>query len=145
MSRFRCIFARRRAAFLGKERTAADQLGMTLIEIMVVIAIIGMLVGTVAVVAVSRMKKARIVNTKQIITTVKNALQEYSLDHPDPCPKDLKVLYEERLINKEPKDAWGRELIFICPGEHDKDSADISSGGEDRKDGTEDDINSWEI
>ncbi|MCC6750797.1 MAG: type II secretion system protein GspG [Deltaproteobacteria bacterium] len=117
---------------------------MTLIEIMVVVAIIGLLMGTVGVVAYNRYKKAQVTNTKQIIVNVKNALQQYSLDTNQPCPKELKDLKSSKIINKDAKDAWGEELTYKCPGEHDTDSADVSSKGPDRKEGTEDDINSWE-
>jgi general secretion pathway protein G len=137
---------RRQLADQGRaDRAPAPESGMTLIEIMVVVAIIGLLIGTVSVVAFQRFKKAQVTNTKQIISTVKNALQEYAMDSKEACPKDLKVLFEKKLINKDPKDAWGQELKMVCPGEHDKDSADITSKGPDKKEGTEDDINSWEI
>jgi general secretion pathway protein G len=121
------------------------QLGMTLIEIMVVVAIIGLLMGTVGVVAYGRWQKARVTNAKQIVNNVKQALVHYAMDNKDPCPKDLKELHSQKLIDKEPKDPWGEELIYKCPGEHDSDSADVVSKGPDRKEGTEDDIKSWEL
>ena len=141
-------FLRRTLAAL-KQRSAArhtnNQVGMTLIEIMVVVAIIGLLMGTGGVVAYGRWQKARITNAKQVVNNLKQALQHYAMDNKDPCPKDLKELYTQKLINKEPKDPWGEDLIYKCPGEHDTDSADITSKGPDRKEGTEDDIKSWEL
>jgi len=122
-----------------------DELGMTLIEIMVVVAIIGLLMGTVGVVAFQRFQKAKLTNAKQIVTNVKQALVHYAMDNQDPCPTELKELKEQKLIDKDPKDPWGKELIYKCPGEHDTESADVSSMGPDRKEGTEDDIHSWEL
>ncbi len=121
------------------------QLGMTLIEIMVVVAIISLLMGTVGVVAYNRFQKAKLSNAKQIVNNIKQALVHYAMDSKDPCPKDLKELYTQKLINKEPKDPWGEDMIFKCPGEHDTESADITSKGPDRKEGTPDDINSWDL
>ncbi len=128
-----------------KARQERDELGMTLIEIMVVVAIIGLLMGTVGVVAFQRFQKAKLTNAKQIVTNVKQALVHYAMDNQEPCPRELKELKEQKLINKDPKDPWGKELLYKCPGEHDTESADVSSMGPDRKEGTEDDIHSWEI
>ena len=122
-----------------------DELGMTLIEIMVVVAIIGLLMGTVGVVAFQRFQKAKLTNARQIVTNVKQALVHYAMDNQDPCPRELKELKDQKLIDRDPKDPWGKELIYKCPGEHDTESADVSSMGPDRKEGTEDDIHSWEI
>jgi general secretion pathway protein G len=143
---------RRSAAFHIKgeraEGAASDrfnQAGMTLIEIMVVVAIIGLLMGTVGVVAYGRWQKARVTNAKQVVNNMKQALVHYAMDNKDPCPKDLKELRTQKLIDKDPKDPWGEDLIYKCPGEHDTDSADITSKGPDRKEGTDDDIKSWEL
>jgi len=138
------------AAELGRRRKRGPaplpgELGMTLIEIMVVVAIIGLLMGTVGVVAYNRYKKAKLTNAKMIINNVRDALVHYAMEHKDPCPADLDELHKEKYINKDPKDPWGEPLIFKCPGEHDTEGADIVSKGPDRKEGTEDDITSWGI
>lgn len=134
-SRFRCMI---------RTLDAHDELGMTLIEIMVVVAIISLIMGSVGVVAYQKFKKASLANTKQIIVTVKNALTEYAMDTTDPCPKDLNELKEKKYLNKDPVDAWGQPLMYKCPGDHDKDTADVSSKGPDKQEGTDDDITSWE-
>ena len=82
---------------------------------------------------------------KQIVNNMKQALVHFAMDNKEPCPKDLKELRTQKLIDKDPKDPWGEELIYRCPGEHDTDSADVTSKGPDRKEGTEDDIKSWEL
>lgn len=133
-------------SFLRRRSNVAEtQAGMTLIEIMVVVSIIGLMMGTVGVMAYGRYKKAQVTNAKQIINNIKQALVHYAMDNKDPCPKDLNELYTQKLIDKEPKDPWGQELIFKCPGEHDTESADISSNGPDRKEGTADDLHSWDL
>jgi len=84
-------------------------------------------------------------SAKQIVYNIKQALVHYAMDSKERCPKDLKELYTLQLIRKEPKDPWRENLIYKCPGEHDKNSADVSSKGPDRKADTADDIHSWEL
>jgi len=121
------------------------EMGMTLIEIMVVVAIIGLLMGTVGVVAYNRFQKAKLTNAKMIVKNMQEAIVHYFMDNQDKCPTDLKTLYTQKYINKEPKDPWGEALMFKCPGEQDTQGADIISKGPDRKEGTDDDIKSWEL
>ena len=142
MSRFNEAVAALRRRHSG---AAQSQRGMTLIEIMVVVAIIGLLMGTVGVVAYNRFQKAKLTNAKMIVKNMQDALVHYAMDNRDPCPTDLHELYKQKYINKEPADPWGEALIFKCPGENDTEAADISSKGPDRKEGTEDDIKSWEM
>ena len=121
------------------------QRGMTLIEIMVVVAIIGMLMGTVGVYAFGRFEKAKITDTKMVIKNVEAALVHYQTENTDSCPKGISDLVAQKIMPKEPLDAWGQSLIFKCPGEHNPDGADIISKGKDKQEGTADDIKSWEL
>jgi general secretion pathway protein G len=121
------------------------QRGMTLIEIMVVVAIIGMLMGTVGVYAFGRFEKAKITDTKMVIKSIENAVVHFQTENTDSCPKGIADLVTQKIMPKEPLDAWGQPLIFKCPGEHNPDGADIISKGKDKAEGTADDIKSWEI
>jgi general secretion pathway protein G len=118
--------------------------GMTLVEIMVVVAIIGMIMGAVAVGAMSQLEKAKVKNTKMIIHNVQEALVHYATDNTDSCPKGLGELVSQKYLNKDPKDDWGQPLMYVCPSTHGGDSADVWSKGKDKQDGTADDIRSWE-
>ena len=121
-----------------------NDVGMTLIEIMVVVAIIGLLMGTVGVVAYQRYQKAKLTNARQIIANVQQALGHFRLETNEDCPSDVNELYSKKFLSKKPKDPWGQTLIFKCPGENDSEGADVSSKGPDKQEGTEDDITSWE-
>jgi len=117
---------------------------MTLIEIMIVVAIMGMLIGTVGVYAIGRLEKAKITDTKIVIKSIAQALVHFQTDNTDSCPKTLQDLVVQKYLTKAPKDAWGQDLLYKCPGDHDKDGADIVSKGKDKQEGTADDIKSWE-
>ncbi len=43
-----------------------------------------------------------------------------------------------------PHDAWREEFIYVYPSTHGMDY-DLSSKGPDRQEGTEDDINNWDM
>lgn len=136
------------AALKRRDRRGPDltraQLGMTLIEIMVVVAIIGLMMGTVGVVAYRRYQKAKLTNAKQIIANVQQALGHYRLESNEDCPPDLEELHSKKYLTKSPRDPWGEDLVFKCPGEHDTEGSDIFSKGPDKQEGTEDDITSWD-
>lgn len=119
--------------------------GMTLVEIMVVVAIIGMIMGAVAVGAMAQLSRAKVKNTKIIIHTVQEALIHYATDNTDNCPKSLDDLVTQKYLTKKPVDEWGQPLMFTCPGQHNTDGADIVSKGPDKQEGTADDIKSWEM
>jgi general secretion pathway protein G len=44
-----------------------------------------------------------------------------------------------------PKDPWGHDYIYECPGRHNTNSFDLICVGPDGKRGTEDDITNWQI
>lgn len=133
----RAALARRR-----RKRGASD--GFTLIEIMVVVMIIGLIVGSVGFVAFNKFKKAQVKNAQAIVKTVEGAIEMYMMDHNGECPKDLSELRSQRILTKEPKDPWNEMIVFRCPGEKNSDGADVLSKGPDKKEGTEDDLKNWD-
>lgn len=115
--------------------------GMTLLEIMVVIAIIGIVATAVSVGVVGYLNKARVNATKSQIGTVANAVQMYALDGD--YPSSLSVLTEGAgapLKPKQLKDPWGQDLLYAYPSQDANLEFDLCSKGPDRREGTEDDI-----
>ena len=116
--------------------------GLTLIEIMVVVAIIGLVMGGVGVVAFQRFKKAQVETSKTEIRSLKAAIQHWSVDNPgEGCPKALLELYSQKYISKAPRDPWNQDFVYNCPGTG-EDGFDIVSKGPDKQPNTEDDIKS---
>lgn len=75
------------------------------------------------------------------------AFGEWSQAHPDDlCPSKLEDL-SQYMDTKDTKDPWGNSYKMFCgqnlpPGA--KGSMAVKSAGEDGREGTSDDINSWE-
>ena len=119
------------------------QHGFNLIEIMVVLTIISMLMGAVGFGAFAMLEKARKKETRNIMHSIENALVQWQTESTDSCPPSLNEMVTKKILNKDPKDGWGRPFQFKCPGEHNNE-IDLVSLGKDGKEGTADDIKSWE-
>ena len=129
-------------------RIRRRNLGMTLLEIMIVLAILALVMGLVVGPRVMRMfgeSKGDIARA----TVKKYAFEAYpswSAAHPDKsCPDKLEDL-NEYMNNKDIKDPWGGQYKMLC-GQNLPAGAKgmaVQSPGEDGKEGTSDDIKSWE-
>jgi prepilin-type N-terminal cleavage/methylation domain-containing protein len=126
---------------------ARAQTGMTLIEILIVLGIIALVMGfLVGPQVIKKLKEARIEAAYNMTQNIENAYGMWSKDH-DGCPTvdDLKENMGKRK-NDNVKDPWGHEYILKC-GENAPEECDgfcVVSSGPDGKEGTGDDIKSWE-
>ena len=125
-----------------------DDAGFTLIEIMVVIAIIGILATLIVPRIMGRPDEARATAAKHDIGTISQALKLYRLDigrYPtseqglnalvvkpsaDPIPQNWKA---GGYLDSLPKDPWGHPYQYANPGT--KGEIDIYSYGADNKPG----------
>lgn len=114
--------------------------GMTLIEILVVLAIIGLIMGGVAIMAFQAFDDAKQKSAVNDIATLSQSVEMYRLQKGK-CPKSSQDIKAAGILKKVVKDPWGGDYVIKCPGEN--GSVDISSAGKDGEMGTEDDINSW--
>ncbi len=134
------------AARRRRSRPAEAELGMTLIEIMVVLAIIVLVMGGVSLGVFKYWKSSQVNVAKKEIMVIQNALTAFAIHHRNKtCPEELDTLYKEGHITKKPKDPWGQPFTYKCPGDNDTEGADICSSGPDRKSGSEDDICSYDM
>lgn len=135
-------------------RTAGRK-AFTFLELMLVVAILGILVAIAAPRLVGKAKKAKMKATKVTMGGVTTALNLYEQDHGDfptteqglqalvTRPSDVDEQTWEKRMDRMPLDAWGKEFQYTFPSEHGEDF-DLVSGGPDGRIGTEDDITNYE-
>lgn len=119
-------------------RIRATRAGFTLLELMVVVVILGILLGVVAYSVKGKDDKAKVVAARLSIKGVENAIEMYKLDvgkYPDKVedllvqPSDAKNWSGPYLKDvRMPKDPWGKELLYVKPGEGGRDYDVLSLG-----------------
>ena len=121
------------------------ELGMTLLEIMIVLAIIAAVMGLLVGPKVMAMfSDSKVGTTKIMLGQITDARNTWSLTSDDECPGSLADLAKYR-NTKKTKDSWGQEITMVC-GESAPEGVafGVISNGPDKKQGTSDDIKSWE-
>ncbi len=134
--------------------------GFTLIEIMVVVVIIGLLSALVGPRLMGQSDEAKRKTTQTQIAQLEQVLGLYYLDNgfypttsqglealvtkPSMPPEPLNYA-SGGYMKKTPKDAWGRDFVYVCPGDHgDYDIISYGADGQENGDGAAADITNWE-
>lgn len=126
-----------------RRRARVADAGMTLIEIMIVLAIIGMVMGGVGFGAFNYYRKSQVKTARIAANKVAQATQQFMIDNNNNCPTALDdVIAQKFLQAKDKKDPWNRDYLMRCPGQQNTDGVDIVSLGPDGQEGTADDIKS---
>jgi general secretion pathway protein G len=123
---------------MSKRAQQQKQRGMTLIEIMVVVAILGMIASVVAVAVVGRLGEAKREAASLDIKGFEDGLLLYKMKHGHfPSTSDgLAVLYQEGYLKGAIKlDPWGHDYTYVYPGQKHTDGYDITSYGADGQPG----------
>jgi general secretion pathway protein G len=128
--------------------------GFTLIELLLVLVILGVLAGIVVPRFGGQTKRARETAAQTQISSFKTALNAYEVDmgaYPKgkeglselvSAPRNAKN-WRGPYMETLPKDPWGNDYIYECPGKHNPNSFDLMSMGEDGRVGGDDDITNW--
>ena len=142
-----------------KIRFSAHDAGFTLIEIMVVIAIIGILATMIIPRIMGRPDEARATAAKHDVGTLVQSLKIYRLDigrYPT-SEQGLTALVEKPSANRVPqnwkaggyldslpKDPWGNPYQYLAPGVHGEvDLFSYGADGQPGGTGNDADIGSW--
>ncbi len=124
-------------------RRATPPRGMTLIEILVVLVILGLIATAVAVNVVGQAEKARVDRAKTDVQRIASdgvdAFKVMRGRYPT-TEEGLKLLIDEKFLkanSKEGKllDPWQREYIYLYPGQVHADAFDVKSYGADGQPG----------
>ncbi len=141
----------RRRHNLSRRVAAARQgeRGMTLLEIMIVIAILGMLAGVIVVAVMNQLDNAKIKATQLKIGNVKSAVNTFyaTVGQYPTQSEGFRILLNppdglKPMLEGEPKDEWGNALMYFNPPKQGNAPFEIRSKGADGQEGTDDDLSS---
>lgn len=143
------------------QRRRLHRAAFTLVEVIIVLAIVLLLSGLVGVAVMKRRGEAQSDTAKVELNTIRNAMQLFYLDF-DRYPTDeegVAVLWDRARLDPEeepqrwrgyltrpiPTDRWGSPWGYRQMSEMgDEQEYDLWSYGPDRQDGTDDDIHAFE-
>jgi len=135
--------------------------GFTLLEILVVIIVLGLLAGLVGPRIIGRVSEAKSATASTQLELLGVALDNYRLDNgyyptteqglaalrerprAEPEPRNWRGPYLRRDV---PLDPWDRPYVYESPGEHNPDSFDLFSYGQDGQpggEGEDEDVTNW--
>ena len=125
-------------------RRAAER-GMTLIEILVVMVILGLIATAVAVNVVGRASQARVDRAKTDVQRIaSDGIEAFKVMRGrfPTTEEGLKLLLDEKFLKPNAPDGklndpWGKEYIYLYPGQAHPDGFDVKSYGADGQPGGE--------
>ncbi|HEY2951775.1 MAG TPA: type II secretion system major pseudopilin GspG [Verrucomicrobiae bacterium] len=140
---------------IAPRTTRRPQRAFTLIELLLVLVILGVLAAIVVPKFSGRTEQARVTAAITQISSFSTALNAFEVDNGG-FPKGRNGLadlvqqprdaqnWHGPYLESIPKDPWGSEYIYECPGKHNPSSYDIMSMGPDLRVGGDDDITNWQ-
>jgi len=128
-----------------QKHTQIKQSGMSLIEIMVVLVIIGIVSTIVGVQVLKKLEEAKISTTRTQIKNIGDALDLYKISkHRYPSTSEgLQALKASGDLKEIPKDPWDHDYVYLSPGTRSQDGYDLMSYGPDGAEGGGDDISNF--
>ena len=115
----------------------------TLLEMMLVVAIMGILMSVAVWNIVGQSEKARATGTQATMRTIQSALDAYKADKGS-FPPNLETLVTSKMLKDRMKDAWKHDIEYRTPGVNGRDYS-LVSPGPDGQGGTDDDIDIWRV
>jgi len=137
----------------GMERPV--RAAFTLIELLLVLVILGILAAIVVPKFSGRTEQARMTAAQSQVSTFGTALDSFEVDvgyYPKGRnglndlvvqPRDAQSWRGPYMKNEIPKDPWGNDYVYECPGKNNPSSYDLISMGPDGRAGSEDDVTNF--
>ncbi|RYZ36484.1 MAG: type II secretion system protein GspG [Myxococcaceae bacterium] len=102
----------------AKKQQRRRNRGMTLIEIMVVITILGLIAAAVGVAVIPKLEEAKQDTARLDIRNIQSAMKLYYTkkgNYPDTAT-GLKALVDTQNLERMPTDPWGKEYVYMNEG-----------------------------
>jgi general secretion pathway protein G len=116
----------------------AAQRGVTLVEVLIVVAIMSLIATTVVVAVIPKFTKAQEDTALNSAREIRNAVVRWrSTRGGDQCPSVTQLVTDKEIDTaSKVDDPWGSAFKIECTDEE----VTVSSPGRDKKDGTQDDL-----
>lgn len=112
--------------------------GVTLFEVLIVVAILAMVAGGVAVFALPRFQDSQKKTAEAGARTIRMAVQQWqAANNETSCPTISQLIQDKQLdTGQNTNDPWGNAYSLSCTD----DEVTVTSNGPDKKKGSKDDI-----
>ncbi len=130
-----------------RRRPRKGQRGLTLIEILVVVTILGIIASIVGIQVANQLEEAKVDTARIQMADVAKALDLFKVKF-NKYPQSLGELVtppegKKPILERVPKDPWDNDYIYINPGQHNPSKFDLQSKGPDEQADSEDDVTNW--
>ena len=112
--------------------------GVTLFEVLIVVAILAMIAGGVAFFALPRFREAQAKTAVSSAQIIRKAAELWQANNNETSCPTVSQLVQEKLLDpgQNTSDPWGQSFTLSCTDE----DVTVSSNGPDKKKGTKDDV-----
>ena len=112
--------------------------GVTLFEVLIVVAILAMIAGGVAFFALPRFREAQQKTAVSSAQIIRKAAELWQANNNETSCPTVSQLVQEKLLDpgQNTSDPWGQSYTLTCTDE----DVTVSSNGADKKKGTKDDV-----
>jgi general secretion pathway protein G len=112
--------------------------GVTLFEVLIVVAILAMVAGGVAFFALPQFNKAKISTAESAARVIRQAASSWQATNNETSCPTISQLIQDKLLDsgQNTSDPWGQGFTISCT----EDEVIVVSNGPDKKKGTKDDV-----